>query len=156
MTRNAKIALGCGGGGCLGLILLVGLVGVLIFTGVIKAPGIYSPPDGNSNYNYNRNSNFNTNANTNDNSNSNSDSSSTIADDDKHKLYQAAATSQDQALMRRVWVKLGLVKESGALTDDYGPFVREHIGWIFKNTDFIKTIDTPEKARAYVDEHIDD
>jgi hypothetical protein len=158
MTRNAKIALGCGGGGCLGLILLVGLVGVLIFTGIIKAPGIYSPPDRNSNYNYNsnRNSNFNTNANTNDNSNSNSDSSSTMADDDKHKLYQAAAGTQDQETIRKVWMKLGLMKASGALSDDYGPFVREHIGWLFKNAGFIQTVNTPEKARAYVDAHIDD
>lgn len=158
MTRNTKIALGCGGGGCLGLILLVVVVAVLIVTGMVAAPGIYDPgPNRNYNYNANRNSNYNynSNSNTNDNLNSNSDSSS-MSDDDKHRLYQAAASTQDQALIRRVWQKLGLMKASGSLDDNYGPFLREHIGWVFKNTDFVQSVSTPEKARAYVDEHIDD
>ncbi len=155
MTRNAKIALGCGGAGCLGLIVVVVAVAVMIVTGVIKAPGIYSP-NSNSNYNYNRNSNFNANANENSNANDSSDSSSSLADDDKHKLFQAAAASQDQALMRRVWLKLGLMKSNGALSDDYADFTKAHIAWIFRNTDFIQTVNTPEKGRAYVDEHIDD
>ena len=159
MTRNTKIALGCGGAGCLGLILLVIVGVVLVVTGVVKAPGIYDSSR-NSNYNYNYNSNSNSNANTADNLNSNSTStssdSSSMSEDDKHKLFQAVATTQDQALMRRVWGKLGLVKANGSPTDEYQQFVKEHIGWIFKNTGFIQTINTPEKARAYVDEHIDD
>ena len=52
MTKNTKIALGCGGAGCLGLILIVIIGAVLIVSGYIKAPGIYSPR---SNYNYNYN-----------------------------------------------------------------------------------------------------
>lgn len=152
MTRNTKIALGCGGGGCLGLILLVIAVAVLIYTGIIKAPGIYSPR---SNSNYNSNYNYNSNTNTNDNLNSNSNSSS-VSDDDKHKLFQAAAASGDPALTRRVWAKLGLLKANGSLNEDYGPFIKEHFGWVFRNTDFIQSINTKEKARAYVEEHIDD
>jgi hypothetical protein len=155
MTRNTKIAVGCGAGGCLGLILLVILVAILIFSGVIKAPGIYSPSS-NYNYNSNYNSNYNTNTNTNENTNSDSPTSSSLSNDDQHKLFQAASATQDQPLMRRVWLKLGLLKSSGALDDSYAPFVKEHIGWIFKNTDFIQTVNTPEKGRAYVDAHIDD
>jgi hypothetical protein len=156
MNRNQKIAIGCGAGGCLGLILLVIVIAILIVTGVIAAPGLYSPRRS-SNYNYNSN-NYNVNINTNDNLNSNSDSSSSssMADDDKHKLFQAAAGTQDQATMRRVWEKLGLMKANGSPNDEYGVFVRAHIGWLFKNSDFLQTIDTPEKARAYVDAHIDD
>jgi predicted metalloprotease len=153
MTKNQKIALGCGGGGCLGLILLVIICAVLIVSGVIKAPGIYSS---NSNYNYNSNRNSNYNSNANDNANTNTSSSSAVSDDDKHKLYQAAAVTQDQALMHKVWEKLGLMKTDGTPTDEYGPFLKEHFKWIFSNTDFIQSINTPEKARAYVDAHMED
>ena len=156
MNRNQKIALGCGGGGCLGLILLVILGVVLVVTGVIKAPGLYSPSS-NSNYNSNRNSNFNSSYNRNTNANSNTtSSSSTMSEDDKHKLFQAGAVTRDAALNRRVWDKLGFLNSDGSPNDEYGTFVRDHIAWLFKNTGFVQTINTPEKARAYVNEHIDD
>ena len=157
MNRNQKIALGCGGGGCLGLILLVILGVVLVVTGVIRAPGLYNPGP-NSNYNSNRNSNNNSpyNRNSNSNSNTSSSSSSTMSDDDRHKLFRAGAATRDAALNRRVWDKLGFLNADGSLNDEYGPFVRDHFAWLFKNTDFVQSINTPEKARAYVDEHIDD
>ena len=159
MNRNAKIALGCGGAGCLGLIVVVIAVVVLIVTGVVKAPGIYNP-DSNSNGNYNfnsnsNNSNANTNGNDNLNSNSNSDSSdsSSMSEDDKHKLYQAVGMTRDTALTMRVIRKIGLGDGSGA---DHQEFVKAHFPWAMKNVTFIQSIDTPEKARAYVEAHIDD
>jgi hypothetical protein len=158
MTKNTKIALGCGGGGCLGLILLVIVCAVLVVTGVVPAPGLYNPGP-NRNYNSNYNTNSNSNSNSNDNLNTNSDtpsSSSSMSDDNKHRLFQAGAASGDPELNRKVWQKLGFLKANGSLNEDYGPFVKEHFGWIFKNTDFIQTINTKEKARAYVEEHIDD
>jgi hypothetical protein len=159
MNRNQKIALGCGGGGCLLVILAVVAVGALIATGVIKAPGLTSYTDTNENSNENSNSNSNSNDNRNSNSNSNTNttsSSSTMSDDDKHKLFQAGAATRDTALNRRVWDKLGFLNADGTPNDKYGPFVREHFAWLFKNTDFMQTINTPEKARAYVNEHIND
>src|SRR3989442_167163 len=122
MTKNQKIALGCGGAGCLGLILLVIICGVLIYVGAIKAPGVYSP-NSNSNYNYNSNRNSNSNANSNENSNSDSSSSSSMSDDDKHKLFQAAGITQDSALIQRVMRKLGFLTAGGGLSDDYAQFV---------------------------------
>jgi len=165
MNRNQKIALGCGGGGCLVLILAVVAVVALIATGVIKAPGItsYTDSDSNSNENSNSNSNRNSNSNSsNRNSASNenenrSSSSSSMSDEDKHRLFQAAAGTRDPALMVTVSQKLGLVKSDGySYTDEYGPFFKDHIPWILKNNAFMQTIDTPEKAREYVAEHIDD
>lgn len=159
MTRNGKIALGCGGAGCLGLILIVVLGVVLVVSGVVPAPGLY---DANRNSNYNSNDNYNGsyNSNSNDNTNSSSDSgssdSSSMSEDDRHKLYQAAASTQDQDLIRQVSEKLGLLDANGSANDEYGPFIRAHISWLFKNTDFVQSINTPEKARAYVDEHIND
>src|SRR3979409_996995 len=121
MTKNQKIALGCGGGGCLGLILLLIICVVLVASGYIKAPGIYSS---NSNYNYNSNRNSNDNSNANDNSNTNSDSSSSsMSEDDKHKLYQAAGMTKDNALMLRVIRKVGLGDGTGS---DHQQFIKEH------------------------------
>jgi hypothetical protein len=153
MTKNQKIALGCGGAGCLGLILLVFVCAVLIVSGVIKAPGFYSP-DSNRNYNYNSNRNSNANANTNENSNSDS-SSSSMSDDNKHKMFQAVGMTQDAQLTLKVTKKLGLFTDNGP-TDEYQQFVKDHFAWAMKNTDFIRSVSTPEKARAYVDAHIND
>jgi len=148
MTKNQKIALGCGGGGCLGLILLVIVCAVLIVSGVIKAPGIYSS---NRNYNYNYNSNSNS---ANDNQNSNSDSSSSsMTEDDKHKLYQAAGMTKDNLLMLRVIRKIGLGDGTGT---DHQEFIKEHFAWAMKNLTFIQSVNTPETAKAYVGAHIDD
>jgi hypothetical protein len=157
MTRNTKIALGCGGGGCLGLIFLVILFAVLVVTGVIKAPGLYNPDrSSNDNYNYNRNSNYNSNLNRNSNSNTTSSSSSTMSDDAKHRLLLAASQAQDSELMQKVIRKLGFVTDSGGVSDDYAEFIREHAAWAIRNREFIQSVSTPELARAYINEHLDD
>ena len=159
MNRNQKIALGCGGAGCLGLIV-VAIAGGLIYYFMNRAAHNY-----NRNYNFNvstnRNSNSNdnsdfTNRNDNDNSsnsNSSSSSSSSISDDDKHKLYQAAMQTGDQELIRRVSVKIGLTGEDYTPSAEYQKFLSEHVEWVTQNTDFIGTINSPEKARAYVNDH---
>jgi hypothetical protein len=157
MNKNQKIAIGCGVAGCLGLILLVIIIVVLGVLGYVALPGMSSS---NRNYNYNSNENSNSNANSNtdsnSNTNSNSDSSSSMTEDDRHKLFQAAAATQDHALTRRVWEKLGLLKTNGSPNDNYEAFMKEHIGWIFRNASFVQSISDPVKARAYVDEHIND
>ena len=157
MNRNQKIALGCGGGGCLLVVLAVLAVGALIATGYIKAPGLtsYTDTDDNSNTNSNSNSNYNRNSNTNSNTNT-TDTSSTMSDDDKHKLFQAGASSQDAELNRKVWDKLGFLKADGTPNDKYVAFLKEHVVWLFRNSEFMQTINPPAKAREYVNEHIDD
>lgn len=150
MTRNTKIALGCGGGGCLVLILVVLLGVILVVSGVIKAPGLYSPSS-NYNSNYNRNSNYN--ANTNLNTNSNSSSSSTMSEDDKHKLFQAAGASKDHQIMLRMLTKIGFPTGTEA---GYTDFVKAHFPWAKSNLEFMETVNTPAKARAYFEAHIDD
>ena len=161
MNRNQKIALGCGGAGCLGLIV-VAIAGGLIYYFMRSAAT-------NRNYNFNvstnRNSNsndnsdFTTNRNDNDNdnssnTNSSSTSTSSMSDDDKHKLYYAATRTGDQELIRRVTVKLGLTNEDFTPSgDEYEKFLAAHVGWAIRNASFIQSIDTPEKARAYVNEN---
>jgi hypothetical protein len=158
MNRNQKIALGCGGAGCLGLIV-VAIAGGLIYY-FARSPR--STRDYNFNTTTNRNSNSNDNsdfsANSNDNdnssnSNSSSSSDSTISTDEKHRLYHAAGMTGDSELIQRVSVKIGLMNEDFTPGDKYQAFVEEHASWIIRNFDFIQSVNTPEKARAYVNDH---
>ena len=163
MTKNQKIALGCGGAGCLGLIVVV-IAGVLIY--FLAYPARRSTRDYNYNVSTNRNSNsnensdFSSNSNSNDNSNSNSTntnssstSASSMSDDDKHRLYQAATQTADQELIRRVSVKIGIMDEDFTPGAEYQKFLSDHVEWVMRNIEFIGTINTAEKARAYVNEH---
>jgi hypothetical protein len=151
MDRNQKIALGCGGAGCLGIILVVVVCVILGAAGYMTLPGI----SGNRNYNANTNSNYNSNLNGNSNSNSEK-SLSSFSDDDKHKLMQAAAVTQDRALMERVLRKLGFLTGTNTVSDDYAQFLKQHLSWARKNRSFIQSVNTPEKGRAYAEEHIND
>lgn len=157
MNRNQKIAIGCGVAGCLGLILIV-IVAVVLYLAV---PGMFNS-NRNSNFNSNENSNSNSNTNTDSNSNSNtnsdsdsSTSSSSMTDDGKHKLFHAAGVTRDNELIQKVLRKLGFLTASGT-SDEYQQFMKDHFSWAMKNLEFIQEVNTPEKARAYVDEHIED
>jgi hypothetical protein len=159
MTRNQKIALGCGGAGCLGLIVVV-IAGGLGYFFYMRQSAVRASR--NSNYNVNlrdSNSNSNSNDNSNDDSNSNSNSNSSAAssmsDDDKHKLFHAASVTADAELIRRVNVKIGILNDDFTPGDDYQQFAIDHVTWAFRNTDFIGEINTAEKARAYVNENFD-
>ena len=160
MNRNQKIALGCGGAGCLGLVVVV-IAGCVFYFLFYNAPARRAYANANYNFNFNTNKNSNTNDNSevpgniNANSNSSSSSISSMSDDDKHKLYYAAGMTADGELVRRVSVKLGLMDEDFTPGPNYEKFVQEHIGWVLRNTDFIQTVNTPEKARAYVNEHLE-
>ena len=160
MTRNQKIALGCGGGGCLGIIVLIIFLAVLSTFGYLNMPWSSTNRNYNLNVNDNRNSNFNSNYNSNLNRNSNSNfnsdsssSSSSMSSDEKHRLYQAVGMTKDRELMLRVFNKIGL---GDGTSDSHEQFVREHFTWAMNNMDFIQSVTNPEAARAYVEEHIDD
>src|SRR5678815_1949924 len=159
MTRNQKIALGCGGAGCLGLIVVV-IVGVLIYA-FIQRENSYKAGRYNNNYNFNVRSNSNSNSNSTSNSNSDSNdnsssSSSRLSEDDKHKLYQAAGVTGDAELARRVSIKIGLMGEDYTPSPEFESFIKEHFNWAVRNAEFIQSINSKEKAIAYVNDHIDD
>ena len=160
MTRNQKIALGCGGAGCLGLIVVFVAAG-LIYWFAYRESTARARRDYNYNFNVNlSNSNSNTNSNdsSNDNSNSNSNSSSasSMSDDDKHKLYHAATVTADAELIRRVNVALGLLNDDFTAGEKMQEFALDHVSWAFRNSDFIQEINSSEKARAYVNENFPD
>ena len=150
MTKGQKIAIGCGGVGCLGLIVAVVVCVGLYF--------YYSQlPTRNSNTPRSTSANTNRSSNSSRNSNSGSSTAATsMSDDDKHKLFQAASMTQDADLVTRVGKKIGLENDDNTPGDNYAEFVKDHVIWAFKNGDFINSVNTPEKARAYVDAHIDE
>lgn len=164
MNRNQKIALGCGGAGCLGLIVVT-LAAALIYWFSYRET--YRASSDDWDYNVNSSSDANTNSNdsssdANENENDNSSSStssstaSSITEDDKHKLFHAASMTGDPELIRRVQVKIGIMDDDYTPGANYQDFVASHVGWALRNTDFIRSLDTQEKARAYVNEHFPD
>jgi hypothetical protein len=154
MNRNQKIGIGCGAAGCLGLIVVI-IVGVAIyFLRYTPARASRSTSPYNYNFNSNSNSNKETNARADNDNESSSSSSSSMADDDKHKLFQAASVTGDPELVHRAGVKIGVLNEDFTPGDDYVGFLQSHVGWAMRNIDFINSIDTPAKARAYVKAHI--
>ena len=160
MTRNQKIALGCGGAGCLGLILVV-IAAALIYFFAYQSRSTNRDYDFNTNVRTNRNSNSNDDSISNDNSNDNDNSSSSstassMSEDDKHKLYHAAGMTGDAELIRRVSVKIGLMDDDYTPGANFQKFVDDQAEWARRNTDFILSINTPEKARAYVNENFPD
>jgi hypothetical protein len=153
MTKNQKIAAGCGGVGCLGLIVVaLGVAGFLYF----RSQRMPEPTTRRIDINVNSNSNNNSNAKGNQNSAPDNSpvNGPSVSDDEKHKLFQAASMSQDAELVQRVVKKLGLFKADGTPADDYPQFIKDHITWGASNSSFITSLDTPEKARAYVEAHL--
>lgn len=159
MTRNQKIALGCGGAGCLGLIAVAIVAGVFYFFYYSQA-GRYERASRDYNFNVNLNSNSNSDSDSNDNFNSNSSSSSSasdasMSDDDKHKLYFAATVVGDADLLKRVGIHIGILNDDGLPAEGYQQFLAAQAAWSFRNLDFIRENGTREKAQAYVDEHLE-
>ena len=156
MTRNQKIALGCGGAGCLGLIVVV-IAAALVFFFYAGQRERYERASREYNFNLNSNSNSNDDANDNSsNSNSNSSSSaSTMSDDDKHKLFYAATVVGDADVMKRVSIHIGITDEDGLPVEGYQQFMAQHSAWAIQNLAFIRSIGTREKAQAYIDEHLE-
>lgn len=164
MTRNQKIALGCGGAGCLGLIVVAVAAGLIYFFAYRSTSDDDSYASDNYNYNSNGNTNLNSNENENDDDstnssaeNSSSSSSSaddSLSDDDKHKLFQAAAITGDLELQRRVWVKIGIVDENFTPGAKYAEFIDAHGPWGVANYQWVASMNSPEKGRAYVNEHL--
>ncbi|MFN2511133.1 MAG: hypothetical protein ABR568_06765 [Pyrinomonadaceae bacterium] len=148
MTKNQKFAIGCGGAGCLGLIVVIAASAILYFY-LNRQPTVRTAD---------RNSNFNINTNRGSNSNTSSESSdetssSSMSNDDKHKLFQAAGMTSDSQLVLRVLEKIGFASGTGS---EYEAFVNDHAAWALNNPQFIISVNTPEKARAYVEAHLDD
>ena len=79
--------------------------------------------------------------------------STAMSEDDKHKLFQAAGMTRDQATILEVSRKVGLINESNMPSGNYQDFVKAHMDWAAKNAAFVREVSTPEKAKEYVAKH---
>jgi len=59
----------------------------------------------------------------------------------------------DAEMLRRVSVKLGIFNEDFTPGDDFLVFVKDHGIWAIRNTEFIESLDSKEKAVDYVNKH---
>jgi hypothetical protein len=141
----------------LGVLAAALTIGVFSYARV-KAPSqTYSSYSSNSNT-YSSNSNtYSANSNTypsNSNAYSPKSSSTTMSEDDKYRLFYAAAKTGDQKLMMQASQKIGIIDQNGMPTSSYRDFIKNSITWAFKDTEFTRTVDTPDKAKAYVTSHL--
>ena len=151
MNRNQKIAIGCGAVGCLGLIVIAIAAGLLLYFRSQQSP---SRERANRNFNFNTNSNSNENSSSTSSSDSDTSDSSSYSDDDKHKLYTAATFSQDSELILKTLKNTGLYKADNTPGPGYEEFIKDHVVWTIQNMEFINTVNSPEKGRAYVESHL--
>jgi hypothetical protein len=78
-----------------------------------------------------------------------------MSDDDKHKLFQAAGITKDPILIQRVMLKIGFSTDPG-MSAERDEFVKDHMNWAMRNSDFVRSVISEDAARAYVNAHIDD
>ena len=78
-----------------------------------------------------------------------------MSEDEKHRLYQAGLIVGDHELLRRLSVKIGIMEDDFTPGNNYQEFVVEQVTWAIRNTELTSTINTQEKARAYINAHMD-
>lgn len=115
-----------------------------------------SNSNSNSNDTSNRSSNDNSPSAANDNSNSSPSTSEAaeMSETDKYRLFYAAAKSGDYDLQRRAAKKIGIVDENGMPTSTYQSFIKGTVKWAFDDSAWVRSIDTPDKGRAYALERL--
>jgi hypothetical protein len=77
----------------------------------------------------------------------------TVGSDEDHELWQAAVTSGDPEIMKRVNVRLGLADENGVPSEKMKGFSATHAGWSTKHAEFVNGMVDAAKARAFVEDH---
>lgn len=86
--------------------------------------------------------------------------STRLTQDEKHRLYTAALAASDSPLdtdlFKEVCQKIGIVDAAGKTNEAYMSFVTEHVNWGMKSesNQFRQTINTKEKAREYITQHL--
>lgn len=74
-----------------------------------------------------------------------------MTEDEKYRLFYASGKVNDQATIMKVSKKIGIIDESNMPTAYYKPFSEGMVKWAFRDTDFVRKVDTKEKAKNYID-----
>jgi hypothetical protein len=78
---------------------------------------------------------------------------STASEDEKYRIFFAAAKSGDPALQTEIAKKIGIIDSSGAPTDYYETFIKGATAWATRDVSWVQQHSTPEAAKAWVDAH---
>lgn len=81
-------------------------------------------------------------------------SASAMSDDDKHKLFQAAAQCGDTQLRLEALKRICLSPGENASREEFEKFVQAHTTWAAKNVLFVMSMSSQQKARDYVLQHM--
>ncbi len=81
-------------------------------------------------------------------------STTSMTDEEKYRLFYAATKTDDKFLQSEAAKKIGIIDAADKPTAFYQKFVAGSVTWAMNDTSFIKSVDTPEKARAYVNSHM--
>jgi hypothetical protein len=95
----------------------------------------------------------NANDNSSDHNMNDSTSASTMTEDEKYRIFYAAGKTNDKELQKEIAILIGIIDDKGVPTSYYQPFVTGSFNWASRDSSFPPTVDTPEKAHAYVMAH---
>jgi hypothetical protein len=79
---------------------------------------------------------------------------SAMSDDDKHKLFQAAAQCGDTQLRLEALKRICLSPGENASREEFEKFVQAHTTWAAENVLFIMSMSSQSAARDYVVRHM--
>jgi hypothetical protein len=78
---------------------------------------------------------------------------SSLSEDEKYRIFFAAAKTGDPALQTEIAKKIGIIDSSGAPTDYYQVFIKGAAAWATRDVAWVQQHNTPETAKAWVDAH---
>jgi hypothetical protein len=76
-----------------------------------------------------------------------------MTEDEKYRIFYAAGRTNDSELQTETAKLIGIIDANGQPTSYYQDFLLGAAAWGQRDYDFVPTVDTPEKARAYVMAH---
>ena len=124
-------------------------MGLFTYRRIQGPPTYYSPNTYSPSYSTNSNSNSNSTPRT------YSPTSTSMTDEEKYRLFYAATKTEDKFLQSEAAKKIGIIDAEGRPTSSYQTFVKNATSWAMNDVAFIRSVDTPAKARAYVNSHMD-
>src|ERR1051326_4139581 len=77
-----------------------------------------------------------------------------LSDDDKYRLFQAAAQCGDTQLRLEALKRMCLSPGENVSREDFQKFVQDHAAWAAQNVVFVVSLSSQDKARDYVNRHM--
>jgi hypothetical protein len=85
-----------------------------------------------------------------------------LSEDQRHRLYAAALAVSDSPMdtdaFKEVCQRIGIFDAAGKPNDQYMVFVSQHVNWGMQSeaSEFRQEINSKERARGYIEQHLSD